>query len=111
MSKVILQTTALVMASMFMAACSGGGKGSFTKACQATLVEEIGSKDETKIACTCMHTRLDEELSGKQMKMATEIMSFINQGEIEDYVRKHKGAELVSERVQGAMKSCASGGF
>lgn len=111
MSKIILKTAALLGASIFMVACSDGGKGKFVNACQASLVEQVRDKEEAKVACTCIHQRLNEELSGKQMSMATKIMSLENQGAVEEFVQKNKGGTLVAERIQGAVKSCAGGGF
>ena len=111
MLKNIVKTTVVLGATFLLVACSAGGKGKFVSACTDSLLNEVGSAEKAKVACTCAHKRLSEELSSKQLAMATDVVALKNQGEMREYSEKHKGADLVSERVQGALKSCAGGGF
>jgi len=111
MLKNIVKTSAVLGAAFLFVACSAGGKGKFVAACTDSLLNEVGSKDEAKVACTCAHKRLSEELSSKQLAMATDVVALKSRNDLREYSQKHKGADWVSERVQGAMKSCAGGGF
>ena len=108
-SKNIIKTAAILGVSVLLIGCSAGGKGKFVAACTDTMINEVGNAEEAKVACSCAYERLNEELSGKQLSMATKIISLKNQGEVQEYSQKNKGAELVSERIQGALKSCGGG--
>jgi len=53
-----------------------------------------------------MHEKLDEELNGKQMKLATEMIGISDNAKISEMVKDNKDAQLVSEKIEGVAKSC-----
>ena len=111
MSKNIIKTAIICGGALFVVACSGGGKGKFVSACTGAMTNDLGSAEDAKVACNCAHERLSEELSSKQLSMAADIVSLKDETDIEAYGQKNKGAILVSERIEGALKSCAGSGF
>ena len=106
-----LKIAAILGVAVMLTACSGGSKGKFVKNCQDSLASQTRDADGAKVVCECSYKRLSDELSGKQLAMAAELMGLEDNRAVSEYVRDNKGGELVSERMQGAVKSCMGGGL
>jgi len=108
MTEHMLNIAVVAAAAIVLTACSSGSKGQFMKNCETSLASQTRDADGAEVVCKCTYERLNDELSSKQMAMAADMMGLENNRAISEYAEKNKGATMVSERMQGAAKSCMS---
>jgi len=95
------------MASLMLAACGGSAEGKFAKNCGASMENEGMSVDQATATCKCAYAKLEEELTGPQLKLAADVISVSSSDELDEVAGGREDAEFVMERAQGAVKSCA----
>ncbi|MGH1422035.1 MAG: hypothetical protein ACRBEQ_09470 [Hyphomonas sp.] len=97
---------AALAGSLVLAGC-GGGQGGFVKACSNGLVKnDYDDAADRKAACACMHGKLDENLSSKQMKIAKHLVAAEDSAILEELATNSKGGEFVAEQLMAAGKEC-----
>lgn len=97
-----------VAAITALAACGGGQKSGFVKACMdGAMKADVQDKTQRQIACKCTFDKLEGRLDSGQLKKAKKIIATGSMQEMETMAGDIKDGAAIGEATIGAMKECA----